>query len=153
MPIIFHEPADEIAHHKKIIRELRQHSLKYAKLFQLGEWEIHIRYEEGPVDSDGKLEDISFESATASCDSQPEYFTATIKFFIKALIQKNRLKQLEVYARHEMLHVVLSPFTHFINNLLSEVDGREDSSFAATTGLQEETLVSTMEGWKFWDDL
>ncbi len=153
MPIIYHDPVDEIAHHKKIIAELKEHSRKYIKLFELKDWEIHLRFEEGPVDSDGKIEDISFESATASCDSQPEYFTATIKFFIKPLIKKNRLNQLEIYARHEMMHVVLAPFTHFVNALLVEVDGRDDGSFAATTGLQEETLVSTMEGWKFWDDL
>ena len=151
--LIYHDPVDEIAHQKKIIAELKEHTRKYYKLFELKDWDVHIRFEEAPVDSDGKVEDITFESATASCDSQPEYFTATIKYFIKALIKKNRLHQLEVYARHEMMHVVLSPFTNFVNALLSEVDGREDAAFSATTGLQEETLVSTMEGWKFWDDL
>ncbi len=153
MPITFHDPVDEIAHRKKIIGELKEHTRKYVKLFELKDWVIHIRFEEAPKDADGKIEDITLESATALCESQPEYFIATITYYIKALIKKNRLHELEVYPRHELLHVVLSPFTHFVNALLSEVDGRDDGSFAATTGLQEETLVSTMEGWKFWDDL
>lgn len=151
--IEFHAPSPEVAHHKKILADLKRFSNKYHKHFNLEGWEIHVHFEPVPLSDEGKPEPITPESATAKCEPQAEYFVAHVTYYINALILKNRLKDLEVYPRHEFLHIVLSPYTQHANNIASELHPNEDGSFAGTLGFIEETLVSTMERWRFWEKL
>lgn len=151
--LIFHEPEASIAHLKDMIADLTRLMRKWERLFELGHYEINVYFEEQPLDEHGKPEDITPESASAETKCQPEYFQAQIRYYLKALVMKKRQKQLEVYARHELLHVVLAPYANFVDALTAELHPQEDGSFAASVGIHEETLVSTIEGWKLWDKL
>jgi len=149
----FHPPNSSVAHHKKIIKELTEYTRKYHRLYELQAWEIDVHFEDVPRDDKGVAEVISFESATADCTTQPQYFISVVKYFIDVLIEKDRLDDLEVYPRHELIHVVLSPYTHTVSNIQSDLSIHKKIDFDGTADFAEETLVSVMERWKFWDKL
>lgn len=151
----FHRPDEDVREHKKIIAELSKHTRKWFKLWELGSWwELHIHFERVPKDNDGKEEDITWESASAATEIQPEYGVGKITYFIEALIEKDRLDQLEIYAKHEILHVVLSPYTKLAEQMILEMDPRPGEGGLSNSLLMiEETLISRLENLKMWDKL
>lgn len=148
--LIFHPPEPGITHHKKMISDLNKFSKKYHRLLELEDWEIHIRMDTVPKDEDGKPEELGLESACANCAAQPEYLSATITFFLDALIFKERKNDLEAYVRHEFWHIILWPIAEMGNALASSLDPNEDASYAAVIGPSEESVTTRIERLKFW---
>jgi hypothetical protein len=83
------------------------------------------------------------EDGEAEVSASPEYFTAEIHFNLDKLKTK---KSAHAAIVHELLHVVLSPYTQVAKNLVIKKDRK-------LLNFTEERLVSVIEKWKLWNKL
>jgi hypothetical protein len=138
-----------------MIEDLKEFTKKFWKAFEFEKngWELHIYFEWGPMDDEGKPEPISFESASALTEVQSQYKVGNIKYYIGALLEKNREKELETYALHELLHVLLSPYTQMAQACVADMDSRPDVVADNVLAHQEEVFVTILEKLKFFYDI
>lgn len=99
----------------------------YQPLVGLKSWKIHISFAPGDAADMG--------GATSS----PEYHKATLTF---NLDQIPSLREAEATVIHELMHVVISPYTEMIHAMFKE--------HVEPLTLLEETLVTNMEKWPLW---
>ena len=111
---------------KPTIEDVQECVGKYQYYFGLKSWRIEVSF---AVDDQENIGD---------CVACPEYFKARVAFNLDKLPS---LKEMEMVVRHEMLHVVLSPYTEVVLSL---------SENKKTLELVEEMVVSSMERWPLW---
>ena len=95
---------------------------RWVKRFGLTQWDVRVKLESGG------------EDFKAACSAAPEYRMATIVF--DAHLPK---EELEVTARHEVLHIVVWPLAH-----LAECYASRDEHKLEAVRLAEEGLVSDL---------
>jgi hypothetical protein len=150
--LTFHDPDKGVAVHKAMIKELTDSTKKYWKAFEFARrgWELHIYFEWGPTDEEGKPEPINFESASALTEVQSQYSVGEVHYYLGALIEKNRDKELDVYALHELLHVLFSPYTQMAESMVEDMDSRPDVVATNVLARQEENFITMLEKLKFF---
>lgn len=100
----------------------------WQELMGLQRWTITVRF--AGVDTGDEAE----------VETDPDYYKATIRVNLDAV--KSR-KALRLAIVHEMLHIVLSPYTQYSRELV----GKRKRKLLKRL---EERLVSRMERWRIW---
>jgi hypothetical protein len=99
----------------------------YQPLVGLRGWRISVSF--APEDQG--------DMGGATCS--PEYYRATLTF---NLDQLPNLREAEATVIHELMHVVLSPYTEMVHSMFKD--------HVAPLTLLEETLVTSIEKWPLW---
>lgn len=114
--------------------DIRREVKYWTRMFGLSQWRIKVTFNVDDTDS------------YAECHTSPEYFMATISFNVDRLGKQNR-KTLQHTVVHELLHVLLSPYTQLAKKLAVDKTHRRALEF------QEETMVSLLEKAPLWKEL
>ena len=115
----------------------------YQDVFELHDWEIHIRFQEMDDDINESLpnpEDVD-QQFKGCCWSRPEYRKAHIDLDVTLL----PMDAIRTYCRHEMIHVVHG----LIDGCVEQLSRTKAESEYARISL--ETNVSFWEKFSFWD--
>lgn len=101
----------------------------YQKILNLDNWDISVGFT------------VSDQESYADCIHLPQYMKADLSFSLDKIKSKKLLRQSVV---HELMHVVLSPYT----SVAMEFAG----PFMKILDNLEETMVTLIEQWKVWSE-